>query len=161
MCIGQKKNNFILLGSKKIVVSGSTSIGSFHCTCILRKKDSLHLNDHRTHFYTVAVKAFNCGNFLLNKDFQKTLNSSEFPFILIHLGNIQQKQNKYSYTLNINLVGKQKTYRDLLFTSNGSELDSRIDLSFADFNLKPPSKLGNTIKVKDKITLHLHFELDK
>jgi len=158
---GQKKTDFLILAQKKIIVTGFTSIGSFHCHCILKNKDTLFLNDQKTHFYSVAVKAFNCGNFLLNRDFQKTLNEEKHPFVFIHLGEFKRKQNTYTYTLNVNIAGKQKTFANLTFSSNGKQLDSQIELNFSDFKLKPPNKLGNAIKVKDKITLRLHFEIDR
>jgi len=157
----QQKTNFFILDQKKIIVTGFTSLGTFHCHCVLKNKDTLFLNEQKTHFYTVAVKAFNCGNFLLNKDFQKTLNEKNYPFVFIHLGNFKQKQNSYTYTLNVNLAGKQKTFPNLVFSRNSGQLDSNIELNFSDFNLKPPNKLGNTIKVKDKINLQLHFEIGR
>jgi hypothetical protein len=147
------KEEYVVIDSKKFTVKGSTTFGDFTCNYDLQAKDTLFLNQKSGLYCKVVIKEFGCGNFLLNRDFRKTLKENEHPEAIIYLSDIRKDGEKYLYTLNLNLAGKQRIFNNLSFKKENRLLKGSIDLKFSDFDLKAPSKLGGAIKVKEEIKL--------
>jgi hypothetical protein len=147
---------YLLVSTKQFTVQGTTSIGGFECNYDMTTKDTLFLNQVKktnkiSHF--IPVKKFGCGNFILNSDFRKTLKEKEFPQIRIELSNFKNSRDNYYCDLTLNLVGKQKIYRNLPLKFEDNRLNGSITLNFSDFDLTPPKKVGGMIKVNEEIKL--------
>lgn len=149
------KNEYILLHSKVFSVKGSTSIGNYDCDYRLETQDTLFLNHKKGIHYKVPVKEFGCGNFLLTRDFRKTLREKEYPFVHIHVSEVKKSGNAYHYNLRIDLAGKIRNFQNLKFNAEKNGLRGNVQLKFSDFNLTPPQKLGGAIKVKEEINLSI------
>ncbi len=155
--------DYLLVSTKQFTVQGTTSIGGFECNYDMKTKDTLFFNQPDkaakiTH--TVPVKNFGCGNFMLNNDFRKTLKEKEYPTVRIELFNFKKSAENYSCDLALNLVGKQKTYKNLLLKNDKNFLNGSITLHFSDFNLVPPKKIGGMIKIKEEITLSVSLQTE-
>lgn len=152
------KNSYLLLSSKRFIVEGSTSLGDFTCNYdIHQTKDTLFLS-HKTGFTDkIPVKEFGCGNFLLNRDFKKTLKEKEYPDVMINLSDVRKQGENYSYNLHLELAGKKKTFQNLVLKKEGKHLKGGIELKFSDFDLHPPTKLGGAIKIDESIKLSILF----
>lgn len=150
-----EKEDYVVIDSKKFTVKGSTTFGNFTCDYNLQAKDTLFLNKKSGLYCKVIIKEFGCGNFLLNRDFRKTLKEKEHPAAIIYLSDIKKDGDKYSYTMNLNLAGKQKIFQNLSLQKEKQFLKGSIDLKFSDFDLSAPSKLGGAIKVKEEIKLSI------
>lgn len=146
---------YILLSTKTFSVKGSTSIGKYDCDYSMTTKDTLFLNRKKGLTYKVPVKEFGCGNFLLNRDFRKTLREKEYPWVTIQVFDVRKSGTNYKYDLQLDLAGKRKTFQNLNLMSVKEGLKGEIELKFSDFNLDPPSKLGGAIKVKEEINLSI------
>lgn len=151
------EKEFVLLSTKTFSVKGSTSVGKFDCDYKLSTKDTLFLNQKNGISYKLPVKEFGCGNFLLNRDFRKTLKEKEHPWVHITLSDVKKTANSYQYTLELILAGKKKTFSNLTLDPEKNGLKGSIDLKFSDFDLKPPSKLGGAIKVKEEVNISIYF----
>lgn len=147
--------DYLLLSSQKFTVEGATSIGSFTCKYDFKAKDTLFLGSKSGLSQGVPVKEFGCGNFLLNHDFRKTLKAKEHPEVFIRLSEVRKNGENYHYTLQLDLAGKKKTFQNLVLVKEGKTLKGNLELSFGDFDLHPPKKLGGAIKIKDEIKLSI------
>lgn len=150
--------DYLLVRTKQFTVHGTTSIGGFECTYDLKTKDTLFFNDNQKtskFIFSIPVKEFGCGNFMLNSDFRKTLKAKEYPTVKIELSNFK-KQNDYFYCdLNLNLVGKLKQYKNLKLKTGKNNVSGNVSLNFSEFGLKPPSKAGGLIKVDEQIKVEI------
>lgn len=150
----------MLICTKEFTVQGKTSLGGFKCRYDMVTVDTLFFSGSKkaskfTH--VIPVKSFGCGNFVLNGDFRKTLNAKEYPEIKIELSNFKKSNNSYSCDVLLNLVGKQKSYKDLKLSLDKGNICGELVLNFSDFELVPPKKLGGMIKVKEEIELNIRL----
>ena len=150
-----QNSKYLLLNSKKFTVEGSTSIGSFTCDYELKTKDTLFLNKKSALYFKLPVKEFGCGNFMLNRDFRKTLKEKEYPEVAIVLSDVRLSRGNYLYTLNLNLAGKRKEFQNLTLIREGKSYKGTLQLKFSDFDLTAPEKLGGAIKIKEEIQLSI------
>lgn len=154
-------NEMLVITEKQIKVSGVTSIGKFTCDyCIDDMKDTLisnRTNRSGTLQFTIPVDDFSCGNFMLNKDFRKTLKSDEYPSAKVQVSNLVKKENGYFCHLRLQIVGKELIFENFHLTKSDHKLTGKLTLSFDELELKAPKKLGGLIKVDE--TLHLQIEL--
>jgi len=149
------KSNYLLLNSKKFTVEGSTSIGNFTCDYDIKAKDTLFLNKKSALIYKLPIKEFACGNFMLNRDFRKTLKENKHPEVTIVFSDIRVNGANYLYTLHLDLAGKKKTFQNLVLIRQGRNYKGTLELQFSDFNLVAPQKLGGAIKIKEEIQLSI------
>jgi hypothetical protein len=129
----------------------------------MNTKDTLFFNQPHKQTkisHLVPVKNFGCGNFILNNDFRKTLKEKEFPNVRIELSNFKKSAENYSCDLTLNLVGKQKIYKNLPLKYDKNSLIGNITLQFSDFNLIPPKKIGGMIKIKEEIKLSVSLQTE-
>jgi hypothetical protein len=154
---------YLLVSTKQFSVQGTTSIGGFECNYDMNAKDTLFFNQpNKTKkvIQSVPVKSFGCGNFILNNDFRKTLKEKEFPNVRIELSNFRKNAQNYSCDLTLNLVGKQKIYKNLPLEFDKNRLNGMITLQFSDFDLTPPKKIGGMIKIKEEIKLSVSLQTE-
>jgi hypothetical protein len=152
--------DYLLVSTKQFIVRGTTSIGGFECNYDMNTKDTLHFNRTQNSnkiSHSIPIKKFGCGNFILNHDFRKTLKEKEFPQIEIELSNFKKHNNQYSCDLILELVGKQRIYKNLPLKINQNRLHGTVILNFNDFELTPPKKMGGAIKVGEEIELFINL----
>lgn len=150
--------DYLLVSTKQFTVQGTTSIGGFECNYDMKTKDTLFFNhgDKNTKItQIVPVRNFGCGNFILNGDFRKTLKEKEFPNVKIDLMNFKRVKENYSCDLTLNLVGKQKLFKNLPLKFEKNQLYGMVSINFSEFNLIPPKKIGGMITVKEEIKLRI------
>ncbi|MEZ4839389.1 hypothetical protein [Flavobacterium sp.] len=155
--------DYMLVCTKQFTVQGTTSIGGFECNYDMNTKDTLFFNQPdktKKISHSVPVKNFGCGNFVLNNDFRKTLKEKEFPTVKIELSDFKKNNNSYSCDLTLNLVGKQRIYKNLPLKFDKNYLVGNITLQFTDFNLTPPKKMGGMVKIKEEIKLTVSLQTE-
>lgn len=156
------EQHHLILDSGSFVVKGKTSIGKFDCDYKLETKDTLFLSQKTGLSYEIPVKEFGCGNFLLNNDFRKTLKHKEFPIVHFKMMNVRKnKQGIYHFDLYLKIAGKEKILKNLILEQKENRLHSSAQLTFSDFNLSPPQKLGGAIKVEEDIHISIVLNLEK
>lgn len=154
---------YIVVQTKQFTVKGTTSVGDFECHYFPSVKDTLALQSHSKHHklcFDIPVKDFGCGNFMLTRDFRKTVKEKQYPYAKVEVMNVRKKGNAFSCDLFIMLAGKQKVYKDIPLKKDQNQLLGETILLFRDFDLSPPRKLGGIIKVKDEIEVALKMVLD-
>lgn|SRR5699024_6945140 len=154
--------SFLELDSGKFTVKGKTSVGKFDCDYKLETKDTLFLHQEKGFAYHVPVDDFKCGNFLLNRDFRKTLKHKEFPEVYFKLLHLKPKTEKeYNFDLYLKIAGKEKFIKNLVLKEKHHKLKGNVDLKFSDFDLTPPKKLGGAIKIEEEINLAIELKIKK
>lgn len=153
-------NDYLVIHHKQFTVEGNTSVGRFECHYLLSSRDTLFFNSHRqarTSSVSIPVRAFSCGNFLLNHDFRKTLRAKEFPNITIDFLRIKPHKNGFNCDVRIHLAGKTKTYRQVRLWSEHGDLIGEMNIQFSDFDLTPPKKAAGIVRVNEEIRLRLRL----
>ncbi len=149
----------LIVKEKVITVEGQTSLGSFKCDYLNQGfKDTLFINSSKVQkpiVFDIPVHEFGCGNFLLNKDFRKTIKADEFPHAKVTVSNLKTKGKNYTCDVIVNIVGKRLEYKSLELTNGSSRLKGNIILNFDELDLVPPKKLGGLIKVEEQLALEI------
>jgi len=151
----KKQDYYLLINAKEFHIEGSTSVGGFACSYDLLSTDTLFLNRESELSYKIPVREFGCGNFFLNRDFRKTLKEKEYSDVVITISDLKQREGDYFYTLNLDLAGTKKSFKDLIMTKEGKNLRGTMQLKFSDFDLVAPQKFGGTIKIKNEVKLSI------
>lgn len=155
----QPESQNLAIVSKDFIVKGNTSIGKFDCKTREQLKDTLFLNQPLGLSDKIAVADFGCGNFMIKRDFRKTLNADSYPHAYFALEQVQDIDGRLVYNLSVTIAGVCKKIENLSFTQQDGVLMSKVDLKFSDFNLTPPKKLGGAIKIEEDIELLVHLVL--
>ncbi len=167
---------WIVSSLSSLKVDGKTNINSFNCIVpAYQKEDTLICHKPTANLnvcqvistLSIPIANFDCHHRIMTRDLQKTLKSEQFPNMIIdfktfsRLPSELQHNNIVMGKADIRLAGVVKTYT-INFTANLNshnkiELLGKREILFSEFGLKPPSKLGGTIKVKDQ--LEVEFKL--
>ena len=149
----------LVITEKEISVSGQTSLGGFTCNYTNEDfKDTLFVNSFKNNnpiVFDIPVQDFGCGNFLLNKDFRKTIKATEYPHAKVTVNNLRENGSDYTCDVSVNLVGKKLDYRSLKLKIHKDQLIGKITINFDELDLSPPSKLGGLIKVEENLSLEI------
>lgn len=153
------KEKEMVVTAKKIIVTGQTSLGGFKCDYSKNGlKDTLYI-DNQLHakelVFDIQVQNFSCGNFLLNKDFRKTIKADEFPKAEVRVRNLKSNSGGYYCDLYVDLVGKKITHQKLPLQKTKEGLKANLILSFGELDLDPPKKLGGLVKVEEQLALEI------
>jgi len=107
----------------------------------------------------------------MTKDLQKTLKAHTYPSMIIDIKSFSRILSSVTHSssitgkADITLAGVVKNYTiNFSYRQIGSdnvELIGTRAILFSDFGLKPPSKLGGTIKVKDQLDVEFKLQLKK
>jgi hypothetical protein len=102
---------------------------------------------------------------MLNRDFNKTLQSDDYPFIHVLVEQFYQEENAYFSSLRLKLVGKELYMEKLPFIlveENGIQLlKAEFELNLSYFDLEPPKKFLGLLKVKEELNVRLELSLEQ
>lgn len=149
----------LVITQKTITVSGQTSIGSFNCSFNRNgMRDTLALNSQTNNSvlnFNIPVSEFACGNFLLNRDFRKSIKAEEFPKCNVRVANLRKNQQHYTCKLTVNIVGKTLVFDNFKLDNTKDGLEGKLSLSFTELALEAPKKMGGLIKVEEQLDLQI------
>ncbi|MGY6744310.1 MAG: hypothetical protein ACXIUQ_16340 [Cecembia sp.] len=156
-----KEEREVVVTKKMITVSGQTSIGGFDCDYAKNSlKDTLIIDSplkSKELVFDIPVQEFSCGNFLLNRDFKKTIKAEDYPHARVRVKNLKSNYGHYSCDLSVDIVGKKLHYKDLPLKRVADGISANLVLSFSELELEAPKKLGGLVKVEEE--LKLEFKL--
>ncbi|MFT2008267.1 hypothetical protein ACMA1I_06295 [Pontibacter sp. 13R65] len=162
------KEEFVIVKGSKITVQAATSLGNINCSyssnslkdtlllnTALLKKDRLKLS--------IPVEQFGCGNPLLNRDFQQTLNAKEYPNIRIEVLSLKQAGKDYKGALKFEVGGKTTMMEEVIFNMFSAQgatfMKSNICLNFTEMGLNAPKKLGGLFKVDEELQIIVELQV--
>lgn len=151
----------LIIQEKSITINGNTSIGGFSCDYeVGGKNDTLFIGNlqQSPYSFVIPVAAFECGNFLLNKDFQTTLKAETFPKATVEVLSLEEKESEmFKGIIRLSLVGKTKILENVVFClgqiNKKQVLTANFVFNASEFNLTPPKKLGGLIKADDAMDI--------
>lgn len=164
----KEQPSYLVIKGKSITINGNTSIGGFNCGYTLSgQNDTLFIKklSSQPYSFAIPVKEISCGNFILNRDFQTTLRSKEYPKAEVQVLSLEEKkQETLSGNIKLTLVGKSKIIEDVGFfwSESKDNLILNADLIFlsSEFDLTPPRKLGGMIKTDDAMHIQVALTLE-
>jgi hypothetical protein len=160
-----KKGSFFL-------INGESNINKFTCDCNcedtlwysgIYKDNILQLDNMLLH---VPVQQFNCGNFLIDTNFNILLKSQQFPFIAISVKDIRipdsANKNMILTKTRLTIAGVTKHfYLPLLFTKNKNGLytiQGKADINIRDFDINELEKIFGVIRINKNV--NIDFQLN-
>lgn len=162
-----KAQDFEVVTGKSVIIDGKSSFGKFACDFeTTNENDTIYFNSTKSRDQLILdinlpVDEFGCGNRMLNRDFNKTLQSSEYPFIHVLVERFFKEGNHYFSSLRLKLVGKELYMEKLPFImEEGAESDSKFlvadfSLNLRYFDLEPPKKFLGLVKVHEELNIRL------
>lgn len=153
----------IVILKQAFTIEGGTSVGDFTCTYRLEQRDTVETNsrlpEDSSITYYIPSDAFGCSNFLLNRDFRKTIKAKEYKDIKVEISGFKKTGRHYTCRLKLRLAGKEKVYTDTPLRTTADGLTGKLLVQFSEFDLTPPKKLGGMVKVKEDIKISVNLTL--
>jgi hypothetical protein len=163
--------------NSSLYVNGSTNINQFSCeipSC--DQTDTLTITKSRSDKAItlsgnigLSIQSFDCHNSVMTRDLRKTLKEKQYPklhIIFLSLSSFPELTTKpqlITGIVDIALVGITKrcdvNYQVSVDNEKVIHLLGSRDISFSDFNLIPPRKLGGIIKTDDKLSVTFHLKI--
>ncbi|AMM51585.1 hypothetical protein TH61_10930 [Rufibacter sp. DG15C] len=162
-------------GSSSLHVKGSTNLAKFSCDI-----NSYSRLDTLVATYTngevvlagklqLSLKKFDCHNPIMTRDLRKTLKAEQFPHLSItflslnRLPALSQKAEHITGWVDIELAGTRKRvevrYQLSVDAQNVVHLLGSRQVTFADFNLTPPTKLKGMVNTHQSLSISFHLKM--
>lgn len=166
-----KIHQWVVTKGCSLTVNGSTNVNKFNCAiAFYNQTDTLSFNTNYSSEIVkmsgkmrLPVENFDCHNPMMSKDLQKTLKAKEFPHLEIHFISLSRFPNrelnndKIKGVLIIKLAGVSKKieieYQTKKIDTNKLTLIGKKRITFSDFNIIPPRKLGGMIKTNNELDI--------
>ncbi|HEY9117095.1 MAG TPA: hypothetical protein VIN11_04665 [Roseivirga sp.] len=165
-----KAQDFQVVTGKSVIIDGVTSFGRFACDYeTVDEADTIRfraglVRETPVMDINLPVDQFGCGNKMLNRDFNKTLQSEEYPYIHVLVEQFFRDGESYYSSLRLKLVGKELYMEKLPFVlledESGKFLKAEFALNLNYFDLTPPKKFLGLLKVHEELNIRLELELD-
>ncbi len=166
-----QSQDYMVVTGKSVIINGTTTLGKFTCDLEQQgRSDTVIFHQDHSHEIhppvldiALEVKAFGCGNKMLDKDFNHTLKSSEYPHIRVVVDHFFHEGDRYYSSLILKLAGKELYMERLPFLMKGEkgaksmEADFHLNLSY--FDLDPPKKFLGLLKVREELTILLNLQI--
>jgi polyisoprenoid-binding protein YceI len=122
------------------------------------KGDSLFLFNAKL---LIPVKEFDCGNRIMNTDFQRALKSERYPLMSIDVRYIILNERGQFAHVNIEIAEKTQAFR-IEINPEKLEINKEIvkiaasqEMKMSDFGIKAPTAMFGLIKVFDELTIDI------
>lgn len=168
---------WVLASHSVLRVDGKTNINSFNCevpnygrTDTIWTMPGVGEKVKAGGELSIQVGKFDCHHKIMTKDLQKTLKATDYPLMKIRFLGFDKDLNKMVQPgymegeADIELAGVTRRMT-ISFAVNPKaqgylQMVGTKQILFSDFQLKPPSKLGGAIKVKNELLVEfkLYFK---
>ncbi|MBE9668525.1 YceI family protein [Mucilaginibacter boryungensis] len=163
--------------TSSLTINGSTNINKFACDIPgYGQTDTLTLTKERGNIalsgtVVLKIRSFDCHNAIMTNDLRKTLKEPLIPVLRISFLSLS-KMPAHAIQLeiitglvDIELAGMKKRFEIAYQVSTDSQREIHLlgtrDVTFTDFNLIPPRKLGGMIKTNDKLSITFHLAITR
>ncbi len=170
----ESKESIVLLSSESYLkIKGKTNVSTFECQFNMHTLSDAIPIKYNHHDESIKFKdtkltlpnlEFNCGGKAINKDFNKLLNTEEFPEIVLKLkeiSTIKLDDNSTSAIIEITLSNIVRTYTVPISITSDNDLhvSGVLPLDINDFNLTAPTKMLGMVKVSPKIEIQFSLKI--
>jgi hypothetical protein len=170
----KSQTKWLISETSSLSVKGSTNVNKFTCDIPNCDQDTLTIWKSDTGIkmsgsINPTVLSFDCHKAMMTRDLRKTLEAKKYPKLHIRFLSLSQlpglsgNPTSVNGQVEIEIAGIKKLYEiDYSISVDTNKmihlLGSR-DLTFSDFKLIPPRKLGGMIKVKDQLTVAFNLNM--
>jgi hypothetical protein len=169
------KSKWVVLKTSSLNIAGRTNVNRFSCgVSEYAESDTLCFLPERTSARIIGIPLcgklklnidqFDCRSRMMTGEFKKALRYEQYPQLTIRFVSLQKMPclNEHPESIKgcveIELAGICKLF-EIDYSANRSgncavELTGSRSLSFHDFGLKPPRKMGGLIRVNDSLDVH-------
>ncbi|WP_458627166.1 YceI family protein [Winogradskyella sp. PC D3.3] len=168
-----KESTVFLSSDSYLKIKGKTNVSTFEChfdmttlseAINIRYQDLDHAIQFDNTKLTLPNIEFNCGGKAINKDFNKLLNTEEFPEIVLKLKEISRVKpddDVVTATIEITISNIVRSYKIPIAITNRDDLhvSGVMPLDISDFSLTPPTKMLGMVKVSPKIEIHFSLKI--
>lgn len=146
-----------------VQITGKTNVNSFKClNSKIKKSEPISITsvcNTSKPLVSIPVISFDCGSKIINREFQKTLNSAKYPFINVRFISLEQTaKNKYSGWLEVKMMNNIKRY-SVDFVHIGNQLTGTKEVRFSDFKIPAPKSMGGMIVTHDEMDLFFNLQV--
>lgn len=170
-------SRWVITGDGSLKVGGTTNINKFSCdiinflspdTVVLCKDFSLE-TIKMSGSILLDIKRFDCYNAVMTKDLRKALKARDFPRMQIRFINLGWypetigNPNEVTGLVSISLAGITKKF-EVNYTvtykgANSMQLKGTRRITFSDFKIIPPGKLGGMVKTHNDLNVEFNLSL--
>lgn len=171
-------HRFIVQPSSTLTIDGKTNVNTFRCgitqysgtdTLVIQEGSPLRKPLFVKGKVSLQASRFDCGMQMMTHDFNTTLKSKQYPYIVIdfksfeRLPDYNKTEDKFNGTMTISLGGVTKVVD--VICSIKTKPTGHIHLSggrpflFSDFNLEPPDKMMGLIKIQQELMVQFNLVL--
>lgn len=169
----RKESNVFFSSDSFLKIKGHTNVSTFECDFNMNTlSDSIRISYNDLNRMLKFNKAtltlpniqFDCGGKAINKDFNKLLNTDEFPKIILNLIEIRKHGNAHntlSATVAISISNIVNTYTVPITLSNKETIhvNGVLPVNIHDFSLTPPTKMLGMVKVSPEIEIQFSLKI--
>jgi len=146
---------FLTFNKIKIEITGASTVGKYNCSNTFSKTDTVYLNSKKNNFNTeIKMSDFDCGNKIMTKDLQGTVQVKKFPNSVVFLSDIKPCGKNYKCNLTFLITNKTLKYKDFILLNTEDKIHGSLNLNFSDVELSPPVKMAGLIRVRDEIVIN-------
>ncbi|MEH6407800.1 MAG: YceI family protein [Leeuwenhoekiella sp.] len=156
------------LKESDLFIIGKTNVNTFTCLFninYLKKCQEVFYieNDGEFNFKNAVLvldtQGFDCGSKPINRDFNKLLQTDEYPEITIEVRKAQIAETGANAIVAIGIAGKALEYKVPVTIINTPKTHFKgvLQLKLSDYELELPKKLFGLIEVKDEIEIHFNI----
>ncbi|MCF8231749.1 MAG: YceI family protein [Bacteroidales bacterium] len=175
----KSQETFALGESSKVTIHGKTNINTFDCRYSFdetKKAPSFNTSESSDHVVIsdvtlkIPIEQCDCGNKLLNKDFQATLESEEHPYIDINISRLVfrktlNKDKERKVWANLTIAGvtkwKQIDYSAKYSNDGVFYMKGRFHVNTQNFNIEKRKRFLGMVKVNDNVDISFLFKFVK
>lgn len=175
----KSQGTYALSESSQLTIHGKTSLNTFDCGYSFNNKDEatpFHTSENSEHIIIsdvnlkIPIEDCDCGNKLLNKDFQATLEAGEHPYIDIEISRLifeKDHDNEKAQTIwaNLTIAGVTR-WKKIEYTVEDLEehvlhMKGAFQINTKNFNLEKRKRFLGLVKVHDKVGISFLFKFVK
>lgn len=174
------ERHWLVTSNSLLKISGTTNVNTFSCLSVSYSGQDImterfHVESQEGNIngkIIMQANGFDCENYIMNRDFKKTISADEYPDIevsFISLPNnyaIENDQNSISGKgeVEIKLAGVSRKYNlsyIIRKESDGSKiLLGNRSFRFSDFGLETPQKFFGMVSVNDEVSVDFSLKLE-
>lgn len=167
---------WVITHGSSLKVDGSTNVNKFSCAILnYSKPDTISVKRSSNQpvelhgNIQLDVQNFDCRNPVMTADLRKTLKAKEFPKLIVRFLSMSKYpdsdkgQETTKGTVAIELAGVSKgfevDYKVVSAEGDYLNFEGSRKVTFSDFNLTPPRKLGGMIRTNNELSVVFNLKM--
>lgn len=172
---GPVEEKWIIDRNSVFTIEGKSNVAPFRCqtsqylnrdTIVMLRNENPHTAFSFRGGLKVLIRWFDCEQTVMTREMWRTLKEKERPEMkinLVNVGRFTKNGQKVLGLVDIELAGVTRRF-EILFEVNTAVPQNLCfsgirQLSFSDFNLKPPNKLAGLIKVEENLIVRFKINM--